>query len=65
MAEETGNNRTFFSKPLSIEPKDWARIERMAQSHQRSTSAQIRSLVMPQVEAWEREQGLPPVIEQE
>ena len=55
---EDSNNDNFKSQPFSIKRSDWARITRMAKSKYLNPSAFIRSIVMPVVEMWEREQGL-------
>ena len=59
----TEENQNYVSKPYSTTPNDWERIKRWAAAQNRSASAQIRTIVMPAVEAWERENGLLPIVE--
>jgi hypothetical protein len=60
--EET-TNREYQSKPLSILPRDWARLERMARARQQSTSGLIRSLILPFVEEFEKVNGLSDLVQ--
>jgi len=46
---------SFISRPISIQPSDWAKIEKMAAEKRLNPSSLIRMLVMPLIEAWERE----------
>jgi hypothetical protein len=55
----------FESRPISIQPSDWDRITRMAQAKRLNPSALCRMLILPQVEAWERENGIQAVVETE
>lgn len=54
-----------ISRSISIKPSDMTRIENMAWAKRENFSSMILTLVMPQVEAWEREQTPSPLPEQQ